>query len=394
MHPYQQPFLFESEATVKNISKEDDFLLVELDKTIFYPGGGGQPHDTGIIKNNDFEAEVIEVFKKDGKIIHKLKPEKGIVDVNDDVDLILNKERRIALIKMHTGEHILFKSLEKQIAELKLDKINLDENESSLFVKAENLSWDIVFKAEDLANKIIEENREIIIKKMTKEEAAEIKELRIKLERIKSGKIRIINIKDFDWSACTGTHAGNTGFTGNIFITKFNFNHGSYEIRFKTDVKKELFDFSKISRQSASILATDINKVPGLIEKLIKEKDEFKEKYRELIKNLPVEIKEEKINNITFKYNIFENYERKKLIDTINEKLTEKTVICLVNKSNGKAGIMLSCSPDLDYDIPKILRETLSEFNGKGGGRDRFAQGSAEENYSEDIIEEIKKRIK
>ena len=69
----------------------------------------------------------------------------------------------------------------------------------------------------------------------------------------------------------------------------------------------------------------------------------------------------------------------------------QKTVICFVNKTNDRAIVMLACSDDLNLDIPKILKETLTKFNGKGGGRERFAQGSADSKFIDKIIPEIKK---
>jgi alanyl-tRNA synthetase len=390
MKPYQKPFLFEIEANVKNITEKNNFLLVELDKTNFYPGGGGQPYDTGSIENENYKGEVIEVEKQNNKIIHKIKTLNGSLKINDNVNLKINKPRRISLIKMHTGEHILFKSLEKQIPDLKLDKINLDENESSLFVKCKNLDWEILFKAEDLANKIIHEDKKINIKYLDKEQAAQKKELRIKLDRIEQDKIRVIEIQDFDLSACTGIHAENTGFVKNIIITSFNKTHGSYEIRFITDAFKKFIELAKVARKSADILNTDVDSSVDLIKKILQERDQYKEKYRSLLEKLPIELKSEKINNITFKYKIFDNYNRKKLIDTLEKNKQEKTVVLLINKTNGNSTAMLSCSDDLDIEIPEILKKALEKFNGKGGGRDRFAQGGFESKYADELIEEVK----
>jgi alanyl-tRNA synthetase len=244
-----------------------------------------------------------------------------------------------------------------------------------------------------LANKIISEDRKIEFLLLTKEEVSNIKEIRIKLDRIKSEKIRVAYIDGFDYSACTGTHAASTGFVGNILITKFVMNHGSYELRFKTKVFSDLFEYAKAARLSASILGIDISSLLGIIEKITKEKEMYKEKYRDIAGKLPVEFVDEKISDVTFKSLIVEGFDRKKLIDKINENLKEKTVICVINKEDGKANVMLSCSKELDKNIPDILREVLSKFNGKGGGRDNFAQGSVDEKIAEEIIEEIKNKI-
>ncbi len=216
METYQEPFLHTLNAKVINIEEKDGFLLVELDDTIFYPAGGGQPCDTGIIKNNYFEGKVVDVSKKDGKIVHKLKIIDGTLKINDNITCNHNIKRRLSLVRMHSGEHVFMGALLKTIKDIKVDKVRLDEDESSLFVICKNLTWEQIFEAEKLANNVIKENRDIIVKEVSKEEAKSIKGLRIKLDRIKSNKIRLVEVKDFDLAACAGTHALKTSFVGNM----------------------------------------------------------------------------------------------------------------------------------------------------------------------------------
>ncbi|MEM2131260.1 MAG: DHHA1 domain-containing protein [Candidatus Woesearchaeota archaeon] len=413
---YFQPFLFETKSIVKSIKQKDNFLFIELEKTIFYPGGGGQPHDTGIIKNNNFEGNVIEVFKETNnktnnqtnedydnanqeKIIHKIKPIKGFLNENDSVDLILNKDRRINLIKMHTGEHILFKSLEKTLGEIKLNKIDLDEHESSLFILYEKeLGWDLLFKAEELANTIIKENREIIEKEYPKTDAIMMEKIRIKPERIKQDLVRVIEIKDFDYSACKGTHAFNTNYVDFIVITKFNKDKQGYEIRFTTgnNAKKLLFEMSKISRVSTFLLETDLINVPTHIKKIKQESEDYKEKFRQISFKALDNYKIEEINYqnkaIRFIYNITENIEKKQLIDKANEiKENNEAIICFINKTDKeKAEILLTASDNLNINVPELLKKTIEQYKGKGGGKGNMAMGSFDSKNSNNILRDIK----
>ncbi|MEM4397477.1 MAG: DHHA1 domain-containing protein [Candidatus Woesearchaeota archaeon] len=411
---YFRPFLFEKKSIVKSIKQKDNFLFVELENTIFYPGGGGQPHDTGLIKNSNFEGNVIEVFKENKnnnetnedydnsnqeKIIHKVKPIKGILNEMDSVDLILNKDRRINLIKMHTGEHILFKSLEKTIGEIKLNKIDLDEKESSLFILYDKeLNWDLLFKAEELANNIIKENREIIEKEYPKTDAIMMEKIRIKPERIKQDFVRVIEIKDFDYSACKGTHAFNTGYVDFIVITKFNKDKQGYEIRFTTgeNAKKLLFEMSKISRISSLLLETDLLNVPNHIKKLKQESEDYKEKFRQISFKALDNYKIEEINYnskiVKFIYNTTENIEKKQLIDKANElKENNEAIICFINKTDKeKAEILLTASDNLNINIPELLKKSIEKYNGKGGGKGNIAMGSFDSKYVDEIIKKIR----
>jgi len=394
METYQEPFLHEKNASVTNIEEKDGFLLVKLDDTIFYPAGGGQPCDTGIIKNNYFEGKVVDVSKKDGKIIHKVKVVDGTLKINDKITCQHSINRRLSLVRMHSGEHIFMGSLLKTIKDIKVDKVRLDEDESSLFVICENLTWEKLFEAEKLSNKIIKENKDIIVKDVTKEEAAKIHGLRIKIDRIKDEKIRIVEVKDYDIAACAGTHALKTGFVGNIMITKFNIVRGVYEIRFKTNVSEELFELARIARLSSSIIKKDVKEVPEFVENLMQENKRKTEKLRELSANLVKEFKEEKISEINFVYNIFDEVEKKQLIDQASSLKKEKTIVCFLNKLGDNAQIIIVASEDSGFKADGLLKEVMKKFNGRGGGRENFAMGSLKADFSEKALETLKELVK
>ena len=393
MYKYHDPFLFECEQTVKEITNENDSLLIVLDDTIFYPGGGGQPHDTGFIVSENFKGEVTEVLKKDDLIVHKVKIIDGQVNINDKVTLKINQERRIKLIKMHSGEHILFKSLETVLGEVKLVKIDLDEIESSLFIDTKVVTWDKLFKVEELTNKIIDENREMVSTVYSKEDAIKLGKLRIKPERIKSNQVRIMEVKGFDWSACAGIHSPNTGYIGNLLISKFNFVKGKWEIRFKVDVIKDLFEISKTTRKATSILETESTKVIESIKKLQDDVEIFKKKYRDVAAKLLDFNNEELINDKKLIYNIVEDVEKKQLVDKSNELSVENNIVCFVNKSEDKVMVLLNTSKELNINASELLNKVLDKFNGRGGGRDNFAMGSCQVNEPQKIVDELKKLI-
>lgn len=385
--------MHEKNAKITNIEEKDSFVLVELDDTIFYPAGGGQPCDTGIIKNNYFEGKVIDVSKKNDKIIHKVKVVDGTLKINDNVVCQHSIKRRLNLVRMHSGEHIFMGALLKTIKDIKVDKVRLDEDESSLFVICRDLTWEKIFEAENLANKIIKENRDIIVKDVTKEEAAKISRLRIKLDRIKDEKIRIVEIKDHDISACAGTHALKTDFIGNFLVTKFNLVKSVYEIRFKTNVSEYLFELARVARKTASTIKKDIKEVPEFVENLMQENERKTIKLRELSSNLVKEFKEEKIGEINFVYNIFDEVEKKQLIDQAASLKKEKTIVCFLNKLGDNAQIVLVVSEDSGFKANELLKNLIEKFNGKGGGRDNFAMGSIKMDFSEKALETIKELI-
>jgi len=394
METYQKPFLHKKDAKITNIEEKDGFVLVELDDTIFYPSGGGQPHDKGTIKNNSFNGEVVDVFKKNNKIIHKVRVVSGTLKKGDAIACEHDIKRRLSLVRMHSGEHIFVGALLKIIKDAKVDKIMLDEHESSLFVKCKDLTWEKLFEAEKIANQVIKQGRDIVVKEVSKEEAKGIKGLRIKLDRIKSNKIRLVEIKGHDIAACTGTHAFKTDFIGNILITKFNIVKGAYEIRFKTDVSDDLFELARIARLSSSIIKKDVKQVPDFIKNLMADNELKTNRIRELSSKLVQDVNKEKISNISFISNIFEDIERKQLVDHAASLLKEKTIVCFLNKLGDNAQVIIVASEDSGFKANELLKNIMEKFNGKGGGRDSFAMGSFKKEFADKALDFVRNIIK
>ena len=308
--------------------------------------------------------------------------------------MYVDGDRKIKISKMHTGEHILYKSLEKFIPDIEMVKVDLDEHESSIFIKCNELNWDVLFKSENLANQIIDEEREILTHIISKDELDEwTDKLRIKLERIKDDKIRIIEVKDFDYSACFGTHVNKSNEISNVFITKFNQVKGKWEIRFVVDTKEKLYDYASVSRISAELLETDMTSVNDEIKRLQNQIEDYKIRYREISKKLLDFNKHEKINDINLIYNIVEDIPKKQLIDKSSELLNDKTIVLFINLNEDRATVLLNISSDLKINAPKLLNKLLLKFDGKGGGRDNFAMGSISNQDLAKVIDEFKKLI-
>ncbi len=297
--------------------------------------------------------------------------------------------------RMHSGEHVFIQSLIRQNKDIKVEKVELDEKESKVFVLADKLNWETIFKAEKLANDIIKEAREIGIKEIPKSEANNFEDLRVRLDRIKSAKVRVVEVKDFDVSACAGEHCSNTSQIGDFLVTGFNaLGNNRYEIRFIVDIKEELFEQSKKFRKILSLLNTDKEKAVESVNALKEKNKNLTEQIREFQKEQPLKINEEKKNSINFIYGIFENYEKLILMRKINEFVKEKTVVCFLNTSDKGTYIIISISEDTGYNANELLQKINKEFDGKGGGKADFATGFVETKYKEKIIPALRNLIK
>ncbi len=348
---------------------KDGLWEVELEHSIFYPGGGGQPCDTGFLEADGFLGEVLFVKKEGGKIIHLVKYIRGAM--GKEVEMKINQERRKKLMKMHTAEHLLFKALQKIKKEIKLIKIDLDETESSLFVEAKDISLKDLFKAEQLANEIITQGKEIREFKVKKSETGQLIDLRINKERIREEEVRIVEIDGYDRSACAGTHCNSTKEVGHLLITNLRgYGSNQFEIRFKTGNLHDLLNLSRYAREAAKILETTIEDIPESVAKLKKKVEEYKEKLRRTVMQTETPVEKWGGHNIISK--IFEDADQKQLTEKGNSLMSKADIVIFINKKEGWSHVLLFTNL---LNASALLSELLEKIPGKGGGKEKFAMG-------------------
>jgi len=202
--------------TAKVLAVLDNYAV--LDQTAFYPTSGGQMHDNGTIN----KEEVVDAFKQEGMIVHKLRkaPE---FKIGDTVNGLIDKERRIQLTQHHTSTHIvgtaarlvLGNHIQQAGAKKDVDKAHLD------ITHYEALSKEEVSLIERKANELVKQAIPVIKKFLPRTLAEQTYGMRIYQGGAVPGKtIRIVEIKDLDVQACGGTHLDNTSEAGAIKIIK------------------------------------------------------------------------------------------------------------------------------------------------------------------------------
>ena len=202
-----------------------------LNKTTFYPRGGGQLGDIGILKQEDKEFTVIDTIKKEGKTLHVLDDN----SLNKEIEVYgeINWETRYMNMRHHSAIHVLcgvmyrdFKALVTG-GQIYLDKARVDFDVEG--INSENKG-----EIEEGVNKIIQKDIKITAKNISREEALNIPDLvRTKpgMELVNRLKIiRIIEIENFDVQADGGTHVNSTKEIGKIEISKIE-NKGKHNKR-------------------------------------------------------------------------------------------------------------------------------------------------------------------
>ena len=373
---------------------------VILDRTIFYPTSGGQPHDTGTINN----VAVIDVFEdKNGQIVHVL--EKPVAD--GQVACEINWQRRFDNMQQHTGQHILSQALLK-VCKGDTLSFHLGDRSATIDIDQSGLSSEIIESVEQLANQTVFENRDVTGRIVDRDE---IHQYPVRKLPTVQENIRILEIKDFDYSPCGGTHCSKTGEIGLIKIRHYENYKGGTRIHFvcghralqdyqgKTEILKQLTHAMSVAEAD---LPRNITKIKDDLKVLTRERDQLK---KELLGYEAVSLfseakKHASIHLIKRIFNARHQKEIKWLAKNIVDQFPD-TVILFGIRSEDNAQLLFQCTENLNFDMSRLMQAACAMINGRGGGRLQQAQGGGPEidkledalQWAEDqIIERINSR--
>ncbi len=368
---HQDSYLLEFEARVEEKKRHNGKIALILDRTCFYPASGGQPHDTGQING----VEILEVIEEGEKVIHLLA--KNIE--GDRIRGVVDWERRFDHMQQHTGQHILSQAFVR-ILQAGTIGFHLGKDVSNIDLNIKEIMEEDLWRAEDLANEIIQKNLPIAIHVVDKEG---LEKYSLRRDTDREDKIRIVEIQGFDTSACGGTHLKFTGEVGLLKIRKLEKVGSKIRIEFYCG-RRALKDYrwkNNLINEFANRLTTADTDLGDLLLKLEEEHKELKKNHRavkeklisfeaeELYKNAE-EIRGHKIVRKIFGDKDIQ--ELKTLCLLLKEK--DKTIGLFGNKAQG-ALLVFSRSEDIDLNLSVILKKSLEIVGGKGGGRPDFAQG-------------------
>lgn len=191
---------------------------VYLDRTAFYPGGGGQPHDTGILYVGDAAHKVIAIKKGN---LHVL--EGALPPLNTPVKGVIDWNRRYALMRTHTAMHILCGVVWRDY-QASVTGGNMDPLNGRMDFEFERLQRELVSEIEAKINHEVSAAREVRVRILPRAEAFQIPDLiRTKINLLPEGitEVRTVEIVGLDLQADGGTHVANTREVGHIRITDY-----------------------------------------------------------------------------------------------------------------------------------------------------------------------------
>ncbi|CEI72875.1 alanyl-tRNA editing protein [Romboutsia hominis] len=394
---YTNQYIKEFVAEIEEILEVNGKYHIVLDKTAFFPGGGGQFCDLGKIDVHD----VLDVYEKDNKVYHVV--EKKPIKIHK-VKCFIDWERREDGMHQHFAQHILsgcFYTLFKK----NTTAFHLGSEISTVDIKGP-LTIDEIREVERMANDIISENIEVETLIPSKKD---LKKIWIRRDLPDtSEEIRIVKIGDLDSNACCGVHPKSTLDVRMIKIRRWEKNKDSIRIEFlagkraiNSSLKRDIY-LTDICRYLSSTEEEAINGVKKLHDKLEDALYE-KRKIEDVIVNF--EIKEminnsDKVNDISIIKKIYIDKDIK-YISKIASKITEsENVISLVGvKNDDRVNLVFASSKNINnISMNNILRDTMTLLDGRGGGSTFLAQGGGNNNGNLEVaidyaFDKIKKEL-
>jgi len=406
---YHDSRLLEFDATVIGLSERDDGkIAVTLDRTAFYPNGGGQPSDTGILG----EARVVDCIdaENDG-VLHVIvgsAPEIGD-KIHGEVDWL----RRLDHMQQHTGQHILSAAFVK-LFDAPTHSFRVLEHECEIDVALDDPTDERIERAVDLANQIIWESRPIQIRQVTPEEAAV---LPLRKEPSREGELRVIEIDDFDLTPCGGTHAKSTGEVGVIAVRSWERAKGLLRIQFMAGIRV-LADYRKANRTArdvAAMFSAGREDSPALVARSVDESKKLRRRVSELEEvACRVEAEEllrdraaltdssrglsaqrdaryrtgsgsDRVNSSTLEETgnnqiiiakVFDDRDADSLKRLALALIAHSNTVALLGSRDGEtAHLVFARSSDAAGDMNSLMHGACSIIGGRGGGRPDMAQG-------------------
>lgn len=398
---YHDSRLLEFDARVISLSQRDDGqIAVTLDRTAFYPTGGGQPTDTGTLG----DARVVDcIDAEDDGVLHVIQG--PTPEVGDTVHGKIDWLRRLEHLQQHTGQHILSAAF-VQLFDAPTRSFRVLEHECEIDVALGDPTDERIEQTVDLANQIIWESRPIQIRQVTSEEAAT---LPLRKEPAREGELRIVEIAGFDLTPCGGTHAKSTGEVGVIAVRSWERAKGLARIQFVAGVRA-LADYRKANhtaREVSALFSAGREDSPALVLKIIEENKKLTRRVSELEEvasrveaeellqeagygtgsdrvtgltpNEPgcsPTVREGSTNRPRVIAKIFDDRNADSLKHLAVALIDHPGTVALLGSRDGAtARLVFARSSDASGDMDALMRDACKLINGRGGGKPDMAQG-------------------
>jgi len=364
---YHDPYLREFTATVLACEEAKGGFKVVLDRTAFYPEGGGQPADHGQLGG----VAVTDVHEKEGVIFHTCD---APVEIGATVPGEIDWERRFDHMQQHSGEHILSGIL---CADYHCDNVGFHMGADTVTIDYNtDISWEQAIAAEEKANGTIWADTAVDIRYPSPEE---LEALDYRSKKELTGQVRIVAFPGADCCACCGTHvvrAGEVGLIKVLSVQKFREGVrmeilcGARALRYLSAV----YDAARATGQRLSVKPTDTH---AAVERLEEELGALKMRAAALEEQVFASIAAQQADkgDVVLFQEAMKPDSVRKLADAVGKQCGGLAAV-FAGPDGGKFNYALIRGDGAD--ISAMVKDMNKALNGRGGGRNGFAQGSVQ----------------
>ena len=369
---YHDSSLLRFTGTVVESGTLDGRAFAVLDRTAFYPTSGGQPFDRGHLGGH----EVVEVLDRedDGAVLHFIS---DAVPVGAVVDGEIDAERRLDHMQQHTGQHVL------SAAFIRTANVPTVSFHLGVEVSTIDLAGDVeaaaIAKAEDEANRVVFADRDVVVRFVS---AAEAAVLPLRKEPSRTGTLRLVEVPDFDLSACGGTHVSRTGAIGNIAVFAWERYKGGTRVSFVCGGRavRAFRELRDASTATSRLLSVQSGELPEAVARLQADARDVRLQARALGEQL-ARVEASALRSSAVDLNGHRivarvlDKDQAGLRQLAQEAAADGGPAILLVSTARPASLVVSRGADSGIDAGAVLKAIVARFGGKGGGRPELAQG-------------------
>jgi alanyl-tRNA synthetase len=374
---YHDSFLYDFDARVIEAIERQGKPALVLDRTAFYPTSGGQVHDLGLLTAADKQIPVTEVAdEEDGRVLHFASQ---TLSVGTQVHGSVDAARRLDHVQQHSGQHVLSAAFIR-LFNMPTVSFHMGEESCTVDLEASGLTASQTQKAELLANEVIAEDRPVSIRFVPLEEARQLG-LR-KLPPKQTGDLRLIDISEFDLTACGGTHVRATGQIGSILLRKIEKVKQGVRVEFVCGlraVNTARRDYTTLT-EAAALYSSHIYDVPQQVRKSLEETKASSKAQHKLLEELAELYAERLLAQAAGSPQIIAEFFPDRdavFIKLLAQKLTagKSAVIALLASGAGQPTLVFAQTPGQKSNMGQLMKEAMAQLGGRGGGSADMAQG-------------------
>lgn len=369
---YTDAYQTEFDADVTACAPAGDRFAVTLSATAFYPTSGGQPHDLGRLGGR---AVLDVVDEEDGRLVHLVD---GPLDLGARVHGAIDWTRRFDHMQQHTGQHVLSAAFET-ICKARTESFHLGTASATIDL-GRQVSPQEIAAAEDDANRVVWQDREVRVRFVSAEEAAT---LPLRKESGRTGMLRLVDVTDYDLSACGGTHVARTGGIGLISVTGWEKFKGGTRVEFRCGVRaltqlREWRDALAATNRALSVSAVEL--APA-IERLQGENKALARTVRTLQEQLAGHVAADLVTTAARSGDrvvvaqALDGWDAPGLKAIAASIAATPGACAAVFSATSPALVVVARAADVPVDAGAVLKALVAQFGGKGGGKADLAQG-------------------